>query len=86
MKGFQQGMVGPLAATIQGAFVIVNSVIIVGAVQMVRFQSRPFAIVASVLAIVDIASGCCCLGIPIGIWSLIVLMSDDVQRAFESAS
>lgn len=53
---------------------------------MLRFQSRVFAIVASVFAIVNIGTCCCVLGAPVGIWCLIVLMGQDVIRAFESAA
>lgn len=57
--------------------------VIWGGLQMMKLQSRTIAIVASVLAMIPCLSPCCILGLPIGIWSLVVLMNDDVKRAFE---
>lgn len=86
VRNFQQASVGPLAIVVQAAFILFNATIIGGGVQMLRFQSRVFAIVASVFAIVNIGTCCCVLGAPVGIWCLIVLMGQDVIRAFESAA
>ncbi|MBS0204850.1 MAG: hypothetical protein JSS49_18235 [Planctomycetes bacterium] len=86
LRNIQQASVGPLAIVVQAAFVVFNGVIIGGGVQMMRFQSRVFAIVASVFAIVNVGTCCCVLGAPVGIWCLIVLLSQDVIRAFESAA
>jgi len=83
MQGLQRGQVGPVAMAIQSVFAVVNGVIIIGAVQMLRFQSRIFAIVVSAIAIVNLGTCCCVVGAPIGIWSLIVLSSNDVVKAFE---
>jgi hypothetical protein len=74
---------GTQAAVIQGIFVVVNIIILAGAVQMLRMRMRPFAIGASVLAMLNIGSCCCILGLPIGIWSLVVLMGNDVANAFD---
>jgi len=41
-------------------------------------------VVASILAMVPCISPCCLLGIPIGIWALVVLMKPEVQQAFVS--
>lgn len=84
MQAFQSGQRGPIAIAVQSVFFVVNVVIMIGAVQMVRFQSRTFAVVASILAIINVGSCCCVLGAPIGIWNLVVLQSKDVIRAFDS--
>lgn len=84
LQDIQQVSVGPLAIVVQAALVVFNGVIIGGGVQMMRFQMRVFAIVTSVFAIGNVGSCCCVLGAPVGIWCLIVLLSQDVIRAFES--
>jgi ABC-type Fe3+ transport system permease subunit len=52
------------------------------AVKMQRLQSYNMALVASILAMIPCISPCCILGLPIGIWALVVLFEDDVKRAF----
>lgn len=86
IKSFQEGSRGPVAAIVQMGFAVLNLVIILGGVQMMNFQSRVFAIIASIGAIVNFGSCCCLLGAPMGIWSLIILSGADVIRAFESAA
>lgn len=83
VRNMQAGAVGPLAFTIQAVFLIVNAVILAGALQMLRMQNRILAIAASVLAMVNVGTCCCCIGLPAGIWSLVVLLSPDVVQAFE---
>ena len=86
MKQIQQGGVGPFAAIMQIVFVAVNVVIILGAVQMLRFKTRPLAIAASILAMVNAGTCCCIIGLPVGIWSLVILMAKDVNAAFQTSS
>lgn len=86
VQEMQKGSVGPMAAVIQGIFVLVNAFIIFGAVQMMRQKMRGVAIAASVVAMVNFGTCCCVLGIPVGIWSVIILLQDDVRAAFESSA
>ena len=73
----------PLGAAVYHAIcVIPNGCILFGAVQMMRFKSWGWAQAASVLAIFNIGSGCCILGIPVGVWSLNVLGNRRVKQAF----
>ncbi len=70
----------------QVIFAVMNVVILAAAVQMLRVRTFWLAVVGSVLAIVNINSLCCCLGAPIGIWSLIVLFQPGVMSAFKERS
>src|SRR5262245_2030272 len=63
VRGLQQGAIGPLAAMIQGAFVVVNSLILLGAMQMMRMRTWPLAVTAAVLAMINFSSCCCVPGI-----------------------
>ena len=56
-------------------------VIAVGAIKMRRLENYGLAVAASVLAIMP-CSMCCLVSTPIGIWSLIVLLSPDVKQVF----
>lgn len=61
------------------------AVIVLGALRMKQLRSYGLAITASILAMIPCFTSCCCiLGIPIGIWSLIVLFDKDVKAAFQT--
>jgi hypothetical protein len=84
LREMQLNTVGPVAAVVQGLFVALNTVILVGAIQMMRFRWWPWALTASILAMINFGTCCCVLGLPAGIWSLIVLFSQDVRTAFKT--
>jgi hypothetical protein len=58
-------------------------VVIIGAVMMRGGSGYGLSMAAAILAIIPI-TGCCCTGLPIGIWSLVVLLNPDVKRVFQS--
>jgi hypothetical protein len=58
--------------------------VVYGALKMQKLQNRTLAMIASVIAMIPCLSPCCCIGIPIGIWALVVLNKDDVKAAFTS--
>jgi hypothetical protein len=76
---------------IQGAFgmgsafigLLVAAFIIYAALQMKELKQWNLAVVASVLAMIPCISPCCIIGLPIGIWSLVVLTRPDVKQAFQ---
>jgi hypothetical protein len=57
-------------------------VVLMGALKMKRLESHGFSMVASILALVPCISPCCLIGIPMGIWSLVVLLRPEVKGAF----
>ena len=68
-------------ASIASLPVLVLSVLVViGAWQMLRVRSYALSVAASIFAIISPPS--CLLGLPFGIWSLIVLSRRDVRVAF----
>lgn len=84
MKQFQDGAHGPVAATIQSIFVLVNIAIIAGGVMMSQCKSWVFALVACILATINFGNCCCFLGLPVGIWGIIILSMADVKQIFDS--
>lgn len=62
----------------------VGGLIFYGATQMRNLQNWGLSMAASVLAIVPCVSPCCLLGLPIGIWCLVVLNDAQVKRSFIS--
>jgi len=85
VREIQRGAVGPVATALQGGFALLNLFIIMCAVQMIRLESWGMAVTGSVLAMLNIGSCCCALGIPVGLWSLAVLSSPDVMTIFSAA-
>ncbi len=85
VQQFQRGTVGPMATALQGGFALLNLFIIACSVQMMKLQSWGLAVTGSVLAMINIGSCCCVIGIPVGLWSLAVLTSADVMTIFSAA-
>ena len=60
----------------------IGIVILVGALKMKKLESYGFSMAAAILAIVPCLSPCCLIGLPIGIWALVVLNKPEVKSAF----
>lgn len=85
IQEFQRGGVGKLTAVIQAGFLIYNALIVFGAIQMLKMKSWPWSLAASIMSVVNVGTCCCVLGLPCGIWSIIVLSMADVKLAFTNA-
>jgi len=53
-----------------------------GAIKMKKLQGYKNAITISILAMIPVVSPCCLLGLPFGIWSIVVLSKPEVKDAF----
>lgn len=60
----------------------IGVVILMGALKMKSLTSYGFAMTASILAMVPCLSPCCLVGLPIGIWAVVVLNDPVVKSAF----
>lgn len=58
--------------------------IVYGAIQMLKARRYGMARLAAILSLIPVSSCCFVLGIPIGIWALVVLHKPEVKAAFES--
>jgi hypothetical protein len=58
-----------------------GSIVLAGAISMKNLKSRGFAMTSCILAMVC-CNECCLLGIPFGIWGLVVLNDENVKRYF----
>ena len=74
--GFAVGF--SLLSFVGGAFIVA------GSLQMMKQRSYGLAVTAAILAMVPPLSPCCCLGLPIGIWALVVLLNPEVRREFST--
>ena len=73
---------GSIGATL--AMVSIHVAILVGSINMLLGKSRATCMIAAGLACIPICSPCIIIGIPFGIWSLVVLNDAAVARAFKS--
>lgn len=62
--------------------VAVNGMVIFGALKMQRLEDWGLAVTAAVLTLLPCAGCCCLIGLPIGVWSLLVLNKPEVKSAF----
>jgi len=75
----------PVPASMENGFELIpilalSSLIIFGALKMMRLESFPLAIAASVLAMITTPGNI--VGLPLGIWSLSTLLRKDIRAAF----
>ena len=63
---------------------ILGIVIVMGALKMKNLENYGFAMAASIVAMVPCISPCCLLGLPFGIWAVVVLSDPGVKAAFRS--
>ena len=61
---------------------IMNAVIAVSALQMMNLRRYPLALTASVLALIP-CTGCFLIGLPVGIWSIVLLNKPEIKSAFQ---
>jgi len=74
------GVIGSLLSLV-GSFVMV-----VGAVKMRHLHGYGWAVTGSILSILPCTNSCCCAGLPIGLWALVILFGSDVRLAFARVS
>ena len=76
MMGGTLGVIGSIMG------ILIGGLIFFGAMKMRQLNSWGLALAASILAMIPCLSPCCCLGLPIGIWALIVLFDNNVKASF----
>ncbi len=74
-----------VALTFVALSCVVGVVLIYGGWAMTQGRSWTAAVVASGLAMVPFCSPCCLLGLPAGIWALMVLLDAEVKAAYAAA-
>jgi hypothetical protein len=74
------GTVGVISSIIS---IGIGALVLFGGLKMKKLESFGLAVTASILGIVPCTAGLCCvLGLPIGVWALIVLFKPEVKSAF----
>ena len=65
-----------------GLGLVVNSVILLGGFKMLKVQTWGLALAAAILVMLPCGSFCCCIGLPLGIWFIILLNKPEVKSSF----
>lgn len=76
---FWEGSVGA-ASSIVG--IAVAAFIIFAALKMRELRQWELSLAASIVAMIPCISPCCIIGLPIGIWALVILLRPEVKEAF----
>jgi hypothetical protein len=63
-------------------YLLINALAFLGALKMKNLQSYGLANTGAILALIPCCGPCFCLGIPLGIWALVVLRKPEVRAAF----
>ncbi len=82
-EGMPSMLSGGFGAVINVIGLIMSVVVFMGASKMKNAESYGFAMAAAIIAMVPCVSPCCLLGLPFGIWALIVLLKPEVKAAFQ---
>jgi hypothetical protein len=77
-----QMMTGAMGIISNIVGLLVSVLILFGALKLKKLESYSFAMAATIVAMLPCISPCCCIGLPIGIWSLVILMKPEVKTAF----
>jgi hypothetical protein len=62
--------------------ILVSGLILFGALKMKKLENHGLAMTVSIIAMIPCLSPCCVIGLPIGIWALVVLSKPEVKSAF----
>ena len=73
---------GPQAAIGGVIFAVVSLIIVIASIKKMSLSGWGLAMTGSILAMVNIGNCCCLLGLPFGIWSLVVLSKEEVKANF----
>lgn len=76
MAGIYGGMVFDVVAS------ILQIVVIVGALNMLKARNYQLAMAAAIISVIPCCTSCCFIGIPFGIWALVVMMDPQVKSSF----
>lgn len=84
MESLQGGgsIVGAIISFLIGA--AANGLVLFAGLKMKNLESYGISMAGAIVAIIPCLSPCCIVGIPFGIWALVVLLNDEVKTAFKS--
>jgi hypothetical protein len=79
---WMQVMSGGVGLVLNFIGLALSGFFIYAAIKMRKLESYGLVMTATILSMVPCVSPCCCIGLPIGIWILVVLSKPEVKSAF----
>jgi len=79
---YMQYMSGGIGIVFAIIGLAVSGFILWASMQMKQLHKWTMAVAASIVAMIPCIGPCCIVGLPIGIWSVIVLMKPEVKSSF----
>jgi hypothetical protein len=73
-----------IGAVLSVVFIALQVVVIIGSLKMISLSNYRMAMTTAVLSVIPCVSGYCIIGIPFGIWALVLLKDPVVKAAFRS--
>ena len=61
---------------------VLQVVVVIGGWMMMNRKSYSLAMAAAIISVIPCFSSCCIVGIPFGIWAMVVLMDPQVKSSF----
>jgi hypothetical protein len=81
-QGMPAAFSGSMTIGFGAVAILVSVLILFGGIKMRKLENHGLAMAASILAMIPCISPCCLIGLPIGIWAVIVLSKPEVKGAF----
>jgi len=81
LRAFIEGLHGPVAGMINLAITVLNGFVLFGAIRLLQLKNHTVAMIAAIVAMIP-CQCCCVLGLPFGIWALVVLSKPEVKSQF----
>jgi hypothetical protein len=75
---------GPILTVHGVVMIIISTVVLIGALKMKELENYGLCITVSIFALIPCISPFCFLGLPFGIWALVVLSDPAVKKAFKN--
>ena len=81
LEKYMEVSTGPAGYLTIALSLAMGALVLVGGLKMKNLESRGLAMAGSIIALLP-CSCCCVLGLPAGIWSLVVLSKPEIKAAF----
>lgn len=62
--------------------ILTSALVIYAALQMRQLRNWPLAMAGAIIAMIPCFGPCCCIGLPVGIWALVVLNKPEIRAAY----
>ncbi len=82
LQEYLKMMSGSLGLVVNFIALALAAFFIFASTKMKKLESYGLVVTATILSMIPCTSSCCCVGLPVGIWVLVVLMKPEVKSAF----